>query len=231
MAHARTAGVVLSGVAGSLVDVEVDISAGLPSVGVVGLPDTSVAEARWRVRSAFASIGATWPAQRVTVSLAPAEVRKLGAGLDLPIAIAILKASEQLPEVNLERTVFVGELGLDGHLRAVRGALAGVLAARRDDRVIVPVSSLPEIGADARVGHPRLRRWCTSCGVRSRGSAPANVRRCIESTLTWRMYVAITWPATVLRSPQRADITSPWWVPLASARRFWPSDSRASFRT
>ena len=114
MAHARTAGVVLSGVAGSLVDVEVDISAGLPSVGVVGLPDTSVAEARWRVRSAFASIGATWPAQRVTVSLAPAEVRKLGAGLDLPIAIAVLVASEQLTGIHLDHTVLLGELGLDG---------------------------------------------------------------------------------------------------------------------
>ena len=151
VAHARTSGVVLSGVAGSLVEVEVDISAGLPSVGVVGLPDTSVAEARWRVRSAFASIGATWPAQRVTVSLAPAEVRKLGAGLDLPIAIAILKASDQLPAVDLERVVFIGELGLDGHLRAVRGALAGVLAASSDDRIIVPLSSLSEVGADTRV--------------------------------------------------------------------------------
>ena len=147
VALARAIGVVLSGVCGSLVRVEVEVSAGLPSVGVVGLPDTSVGEARWRARSALASIGATWPLQRVTVSLAPAEVRKVGAGLDLPIAIAVLVASEQLTGIHLDHTVLLGELGLDGTLRPVRGALAGVLAAQGSDRIIVPAASLAEIGA------------------------------------------------------------------------------------
>lgn len=146
VAQARVGGVVLSGVAGSLVTVEVDVSAGLPSVGVIGLPDTSVNEARWRARAALAGLGARWPSQRVTVSLSPAEVRKVGAGLDLPIAVAVLQASGQLPDTQIQDTVMIGELGLDGSLRAVRGALAGVLAARQADRIIVPAASLPEIG-------------------------------------------------------------------------------------
>jgi magnesium chelatase family protein len=147
VALARAIGVVLSGVCGSLVRVEVEVSSGLPSVGVVGLPDTSVGESRWRARSALTSIGATWPLQRVTVSLAPAEVRKVGAGLDLPIAIAVLVASEQLSGIHLDSTVLLGELGLDGSLRPVRGALAGVLAAQGSDRIIVPAASLAEIGS------------------------------------------------------------------------------------
>ncbi len=147
MALARATGVVLSGVRGSLVRVEVEVSSGLPSVGVVGLPDTSVGEVRWRARSALSSIGATWPPQRVTVSLAPAEVRKVGAGLDLPIAIAVLVASDQLTGIHLDHTVLLGELGLDGSLRPVRGALAGVLAAHGSDRIIVPASSLAEVGS------------------------------------------------------------------------------------
>lgn len=155
MALARATGVVLSGVSGSLVRVEVEVSSGLPSVGVVGLPDTSVSEARWRARSALASIGATWPARRVTVSLAPAEVRKVGAGLDLPIAIAVLVASGQLTGIPIEGTVLLGELGLDGSLRPVRGALAGVMAAQGHDRIVVPTASLPEIGMAAGVAGAR----------------------------------------------------------------------------
>ena len=84
MALAQVDGVVICGVTGALVRVEVDVADGLPSVGVVGLPDTSVNEARWRARSAIDSIGLQWPNRRITISLSPAEVRKQGAGLDLP---------------------------------------------------------------------------------------------------------------------------------------------------
>ncbi len=123
-----------------MIRVEVDISDGLPSVGVVGLPDTSVTEARWRARCAIDSIGCTWPNRRITVSLSPAEVRKQGAGLDLPIAIGVLAASEQLDDADLSDITFMGELGLDGQIRPTRGALAGALAARAAGvaRVIVP---------------------------------------------------------------------------------------------
>jgi magnesium chelatase family protein len=144
---AQVHGVVLSGVSGAVVDVEVDISEGLPSVGVVGLPDTSVTESRWRARCAIDGIGRTWPNRRITISLSPAEVRKNGAGLDLPIAIGVLAASGQLPEVDLRPRAFVGELGLDGRLRPTRGVLACALAARRAgiDSVVVPLASADEV--------------------------------------------------------------------------------------
>jgi hypothetical protein len=108
MALAQVHGVVVSGVTGALVQVEVDVASGLPSVGVVGLPDTSVSESRWRARSALGSIGAAWPNRRVTISLSPAEVRKNGAGLDLAIAIGVLAASDQLPGISLASTTLPG---------------------------------------------------------------------------------------------------------------------------
>ncbi len=151
MPLARTRGVVVAGVSGSLVDVEVEVAAGLPSVGVVGLPDASVAEVRWRARSALASIGATWPVQRVTISLSPAEVRKVGAGLDLPIAVGVLVATGQLPPDCVDDTVLLGELGLDGSLRPVRGALAGVIAARQARRIVIPAQALAEVAGSAGV--------------------------------------------------------------------------------
>lgn len=140
MSLAQVNGVVLSGVTGALVRVEVDVSDGLPSVGVVGLPDTSVNEAKWRARCAIDSIGRAWPNRRITISLSPAEVRKQGAGLDLPIAVGVLAASGQVPADSLPGTAFVGELGLDGRIRGTRGALAGALAARTAGmaRLIVP---------------------------------------------------------------------------------------------
>jgi magnesium chelatase family protein len=140
MTLATAHGVVLDGVRGVVVRVEVAVSDGLPSVGVVGLPDASVTEARWRARCAVEASGRSWPNRRVTVSLSPAEVRKHGAGLDLPIAVGILVAASALPAGSLESTIFVGELGLDGRLRPSRGLLAAILAARRAGftRVVVP---------------------------------------------------------------------------------------------
>jgi magnesium chelatase family protein len=140
VALAQVDGVVLSGVTGALVRVEVDVADGLPSVGVVGLPDTSVNESRWRARSAVDSIGMKWPNRRITISLSPAEVRKQGAGLDLPIAIGVLAASEQVPADALRDTAFIGELGLDGRIRGTQGVLAGALAARAAGvgRLVVP---------------------------------------------------------------------------------------------
>ncbi len=137
----------LWGVAGAIVCVEVEVANGLPSVGVIGLPDTSVSEARWRARSAVASVGATWPTRRVTISLTPAEVPKNGAGLDLPIAIGVLLANGDLNGIDLNSTTFIGELGLDGCLHPTRGALAGALAARSSgiERIIAPPESVGDI--------------------------------------------------------------------------------------
>ena len=128
---------VLSGVTGNRVSVEVHVSSGLPGFTVVGLPDAAVREARDRVRAALLSSDLTWPLRRVTVNLAPSGMRKGGSGLDLPIAIGVLVASGDLRIADVKGTAFVGELGLDGSLRTVPGAM--VLAeAVTEPHLVVP---------------------------------------------------------------------------------------------
>jgi len=133
----------LVGVDGHPVEVEVRISAQLPRVDIVGLPEASVRESAARVRAAVASIGERFPQNRVTVNLAPASLRKSGAALDLAIAVGILLASGAIEHDAATRTAFVGELALDGRLRPVRGALAMALAAREAgcSTLIAPVAS------------------------------------------------------------------------------------------
>ena len=124
---AKTLGCALWGLETALVTVEVDVANGLPHLAIVGLPDTAVQEARERVRAAIRNAGFEFPLRRVTVNLAPAERRKEGAGFDLPIALAILRATGQLrsdPD-----GVCLGELALDGTLRPVRGAMPRVRRA------------------------------------------------------------------------------------------------------
>lgn len=134
MVHSAT----LVGVAGQPISVEVHVSTGLPSFTIVGLPDASCRESRDRVRAAILSSGLRWPQKRVTVNLAPTSVRKGGSGLDLPIAIALLVADEQLPARAAEGISFIGELGLDGSLRRVPGVLPLVHAVRTDAVVLPP---------------------------------------------------------------------------------------------
>jgi len=126
----RVLGAVLSGVDGIPVEVEVRISSLLPRVDVVGLPEAAVRESAARVRAAVAAAGHRFPERRVTVNLAPASLRKSGAGLDLPIAIGVLVAAGALAAERLVALGLVGELALDGRLRPVRGALALALALR-----------------------------------------------------------------------------------------------------
>jgi magnesium chelatase family protein len=127
----------LLGVEGRPVRVEVHASQGLPSFTVVGMPDTTCRESRDRVRAALLSSGLTWPMCRVTVNLAPPGLRKVGAGLDLAIAAALLAASEQVPAGALAGRAFVGELGLDGSVRSVPGALP-LIDALGEREVVVP---------------------------------------------------------------------------------------------
>ncbi len=129
------------GLEGALVEVEVDIGHGLPAFSIVGLPDAAVNEAKERVRAAIKNSGAIFPLRRITVNLAPADLRKAGPAYDLPIAIAILMASEQIPALNAtgptgdtEGALFLGELSLDGSLRHTHGILPMVALAR--DRCI-----------------------------------------------------------------------------------------------
>jgi magnesium chelatase family protein len=128
------------------VDVEVDISSGLPSFSTVGLPNGAVREGRQRISAALANAGYVLPLKRITVNLAPADIHKSGSGLDLPIALGILVASGQLPEERLDHLMVVGEIGLEGDLRPVRGALPMALAARAAGcRVLVlPADNVPE---------------------------------------------------------------------------------------
>ncbi len=119
------------------VDVEVDVGAGLPSFAIVGLPDLAVQEARERVRSALRFCGFELPNARIVVNLAPGPLRKHGTGFDLPIALAILGATRQLPDSVTRDVVAVGELSLDGRVRPVPGMLAHALSARTAGRTLL----------------------------------------------------------------------------------------------
>jgi len=131
---ARCSGAALVGLDAVEVAVEVDITPGLPGVLMVGLADAAVQESRERVRSALRNSGLRMPLTRVVVNLAPADVRKEGPAFDLPIALALLLASGQLDHRRLAGVWAAGELGLDGQLRPVRGALALAQAALGDLR-------------------------------------------------------------------------------------------------
>jgi magnesium chelatase family protein len=133
----------LSGVDGRPVAVEVHVSNGLPGFTVVGLPDAAIREARDRVRAALLSTHLPWPLRRVTVNLAPSGVRKSGAGLDLPIAIGLLVASGELPGSAVDQFGFLGELGLDGTIRSVPGAVT-LVASLRSAAIVVPESCATE---------------------------------------------------------------------------------------
>lgn len=133
----------LDGLSAPEVAVEVHIAGGLPSVTLVGLPDTEVKEARDRVRAALQNSGFDFPAKRITVNLAPADLPKESGRFDLPIALGILAASGQIPQNALADYEFAGELSLSGELRPIRGALAMVLAAGSRGRSFV----LPETSA------------------------------------------------------------------------------------
>src|SRR5438093_5459355 len=137
------------GIEGLFVEVEADLGTGLPTFSIVGLPDAAVRESRERVLAAFRNCGFEFPARKITVNLAPAHVRKEGARFDLPIAVALLLASGQVPRGSLADGVFVGELALDGTLRGVRGILAVMAAAKRERRgpVWIPRENGREAGA------------------------------------------------------------------------------------
>ncbi len=127
-------GMTVLGLQAHLIRVEVDVSNGLPSFDIVGLPNVAVREARDRVRSAIRNSGYQFPLQRVTVNLAPADLPKVGAGLDLPIAIGILAATGQCVSPELDHYVFSGELSLEGTLRPVPGVLTMAITLNREDR-------------------------------------------------------------------------------------------------
>ncbi|WP_330182331.1 YifB family Mg chelatase-like AAA ATPase [Nocardia sp. NBC_01503] len=144
----RAFSVAVAGVDGQLVEIEADIGQGLPSVHLVGRPDTTLQESRDRVRAAVSNTGEKWPDGRVVLALSPATLPKVGSVYDLALAAAVLDAAGSIPAQRLADTVLLGELALDGRVRRVRGILPAVLAARTAGRgtVVVPTAALPEAG-------------------------------------------------------------------------------------
>ncbi len=143
LAKSKTCAIV--GLDGYVVEVEVDISPGLPAMAIVGLPDTAVQEAKERVRAAIRNSGHEFPMRRITVNLAPADMRKAGPAYDLPIAISILLSTGQVPRLP-DSVIFLGELSLDGSLRHTNGILPMVIVARESGfkTVFVPSSDARE---------------------------------------------------------------------------------------
>ncbi len=135
----------ISGIEAFNVTVECDISGGLPRFDVVGLPDTAVKESRERVRSSIKNCKLNFPVSRITVNIAPADIKKEGAIFDLPVFIAILKSSEQIKE-NIDDYAFLGELSLDGEIRKASGILPMIMAAKEYNikKVFVPFQNACE---------------------------------------------------------------------------------------
>jgi magnesium chelatase family protein len=178
------------------VEVQADVGPGLPTFCVVGLGDAAVLEARDRVRAAVRASGFDFPSARIVVNLAPAPVRKHGTGFDLPIALAVLAATGQVPSAALAEARAVGELALDGSVRAVPGALAHAMGAAS--------SGAPLTGPLACAG-------AVSCvpGLRFHGAACLSEFRRGLPALTDRTATVFEIAAARPTSPRCADTTPP----------------------
>jgi len=141
------------GIDAYIVEVEVDLASGLPYFAVVGLPDASVKESRERVKAAVQNSGLDFPVRRITVNLAPADIRKEGSAYDLPIAIGLLCATGVISASTLQNAILLGELSLDGRVKPIRGALSIALAAERAGmtRVILPRENASEAAVIQRI--------------------------------------------------------------------------------
>ncbi|MFF8102041.1 YifB family Mg chelatase-like AAA ATPase [Streptomyces sp. NPDC016640] len=146
MGFARTCSVALVGVEGVVVEVQADLEPGVAAFTLVGLPDKSLTESRDRVRAAVVNSGGEWPQKKLTVGLSPASVPKAGSGFDMAVACAVLGAAERIDPRVLADIVMIGELGLDGRVRPVRGILPAVLAAADAgyEQVVVPECAAAE---------------------------------------------------------------------------------------
>jgi magnesium chelatase family protein len=146
MTLGRAFSVAVRGLDAEIVEIEADISGGLPGVHLVGLPDAALQESRDRVRAAITNCGHSWPQTRLTLALSPATLPKMGSVYDLALASAVLSAEGKKSWERLEKTVLLGELALDGRVRPVKGVLPAVLGAKREgwQAVVVPLDNLAE---------------------------------------------------------------------------------------
>ena len=136
----------LIGLEGYLVNIEIDVSAGIPCWDIVGLPDVSVKEAKERVRTAIKNSGYDMQSRKIVVNLSPADIKKEGSFFDLPIAIGILACSGNINKKSIEDTIFIGELSLDGKINKVNGVLPMCIEAKKlgIKRVILPIENTKE---------------------------------------------------------------------------------------
>lgn len=173
---AETTSFTLDGIAARMIRVEVDVHRGLPNFQIVGLPDAAVREARERVRAAIVNCGFDFPLQRITASLAPADLRKAGPAIDLALAAALLGAAGELCIEPLAGWSLVGELALDGTVRPVRGALAMAEEARGQGRrgVIVPEANGPEAALAEGISVRTIGNFAELAGLDS-GEVPGQV--------------------------------------------------------
>ena len=170
LASLRTAAVF--GIEACPVQVEVDVSFGFPRFTMVGLPDASVRESRDRVRAAIRNSGFEFPAHRITVNLAPADVRKAGAAFDLPIALGILAAQGVVERREIADCVLLGELSLDGSIHPTRGVLPVAAAAKREGLAAILLPALNAVEA-AVVGKPRNEQTAELAGqIAIQGAQP-----------------------------------------------------------
>ena len=249
MPVARTHSIALVGVEGHPVEVEADIQNGLPGLLLVGLPDTALREARDRIRAAVINSREQWPQRRITVGLSPASLPKRGSGFDVGIAVAILSAAGVVPAASIDGVAFLGELGLDGQLRPVRGVLPAVAAAagRGFRRVAVPEANAAEA---ALVPGVRVASAATLRGLLGwlRGGPPGCPADQVElidggadpapparrrrhgraGPPTWLMCLASRRPAGPPRSARPGATTSASSGRRGPARPCWPSASRRS---
>jgi len=139
---------VVVGIEAKLIEIEVDVGRGLPAINIVGLPDTAVKESKDRVKSAIKNSGFDFPNRRLTINLAPADIKKEGAGFDLPIALGVLSATGQIKNrEKLSSFIFVGELALDGMMRGTKGVLPiAIFAKEKEYSIIVPHDNRLEAG-------------------------------------------------------------------------------------
>jgi len=222
MTQATVPSSTLVGVDAIDVEVQVDVSAGLPAFTIVGLGDTAVLEARDRVRAALRSSGFDFPNARVTVNLAPSPVRKHGTGFDLPIAVGVLAATGQVPR-DVLAAVSVGELGLDGSVRSVPGMLAHAIAA--------PLRGLPLLASvDALMAAQTVKECVVhplgSLGVLRQGLPPASARMAAAppADIPVPDFLEVTdspWPRGPLRSRRPVGSDCCWWDRRDRRRRCW----------
>ncbi|MEK6525444.1 MAG: YifB family Mg chelatase-like AAA ATPase [Nitrospirota bacterium] len=152
---AKVLSAALVGLDAHLVEVEVDIGGGLPQFSVVGLPDATVRESRDRVRAALKNTGFSFPVKKITVNLAPADLKKEGSGLDLAIAVGILVAQDLLPADAVAGRVLVGELSLDGRIKPIAGALSIGMACRKTYALVLPADNAAEAAVvDGVIAYP-----------------------------------------------------------------------------